>query len=64
MTRQDAQELGCVAELEQTLEIPKQGTSAHRQIRTYTNARASGASHNEALRDVVDMLIDETARGL
>ena len=64
MIRQDAQELGCLAEVEQTLEIPKKGTSAHRQIVTYHKARDAGASHVEALREVVDMLIEETARGI
>ena len=53
-----------MAEVEKTLEIPTRGTGAHRQIATYNNARASGANHDEALRAVVDMLIEETAKGL
>lgn len=64
MVRQDAEALGCAPQLEHTLRIPRRGTSAHWQIRTYEQACASGASHEEALRAVVDMLIEATAAGL
>ncbi len=60
----DAEELGCVAELEQALEIPRRGTSAHRQLRVYREARTKGAGPEEALRRVVDSLIQETVQGL
>lgn len=64
MVREDAEELGCMDELEHTLKILQRGTSAHHQIKTYEEALAAGASRKEALRTVVDMLIEQTARGL
>ncbi len=45
-------------------EIVKRGTSAHRQLATYADAVNAGASREEALAAVVDMLIEETVRGL
>jgi carboxylate-amine ligase len=60
----DAEELGCVKELEQALDIPKNGTSAHKQIATYEQACAAGKAPIKALHDVVDMLIEETVKEL
>lgn len=57
----DADELGCAKELEQVLEIPRRGTSAHRQVEFYEQACLNGKSSSEALRDVVGLLIEETA---
>jgi len=62
--REDAERLGCVAELEHTREIVKRGTSAHQQVRTYHDAMAKGATKEEALRAVVDMLIEATTDGI
>ena len=62
--REDAERLGCVAELEHTREIVKRGTSAHQQLRTYHEALAKGATKEEALRGVVDMLIEATTDGI
>ncbi len=62
--REDADELGCLAELQALREIPRRGTSAHRQIRNHDQALASGTSSEEALTGVVDMLIEETLEGL
>ena len=59
--RPDAEELGCLPELERAREIVAGGTSAERQIATYHEAVAGGASTEEALKQVVDMLISETA---
>lgn len=64
MVRDDAERLGCVAELERTLAIPQRGSSAHWQIAAYEDARSAGGDHDEALRAVVDMLIQETVAGL
>jgi carboxylate-amine ligase len=64
MVRIDAEELGCSAELEHALEIPNRGTSAHLQIDTYERACQEGKAPAEALRDVVDMLIEETVKNL
>lgn len=62
MVRRDAAELGCQAELENTLQIPRRGTSADRQIRCYEEAIKQGRSPDAALHEVVDMLIAETVR--
>jgi len=40
------------------------GTSAHRQLKTYELSIAEGKNSEDALKDVVDMLISETAEGL
>jgi carboxylate-amine ligase len=61
---EDAQALGCVDEVHHAREILARGTSAHGQERAYDRARQAGASEKEALREVVDFLIEETARGL
>lgn len=62
--RPDADALGCSAELEGLMAIPRRGTSAHRQIQLYHEALASGVDSEHALRAVVDWLIEETAAGL
>jgi carboxylate-amine ligase len=64
MTRVDAEEFGCVAELEHTRTIAARGTSADLQLATYGQAISQGATEHEALRAVVDLLIDETTNGL
>ncbi|MFK5073395.1 hypothetical protein ACI4BE_28110, partial [Klebsiella pneumoniae] len=60
LVREDAEALGCLHEVEYVRTILRRGTSAHRQIRTYDEARAAGASEREALSAVVDFLIRET----
>ena len=62
--RADAQQLGCTAEVEHARTILARGTSAQWQVDTYKAALAEGASEEEALRAVVDMLIRETAQGI
>jgi carboxylate-amine ligase len=62
LVREDAEALGCVAEVERLREILGRGTSAHRQLALYEQAVRSGASEPEALRSVVDWLVEETAR--
>lgn len=64
LTREDAEALGCVAEVARAREIPSRGTSAHAQMHVYQAALAGGADQEEALRAVVDWLIEETIRGL
>lgn len=61
--REDAEFFGCTAEVEHAREILRRGTSAHRQVRVYENALARGAERPEALRAVVDNLIEETVVG-
>jgi carboxylate-amine ligase len=61
LVREDAEALGCVAEIEGLREILARGTSAHRQLQAYEQARRAGATEHEALVAVVDWLIAETA---
>lgn len=64
MVHADAEALGCLDEVEAIRQIPRRGTSAHRQLATYAEAVAAGAEPLEALRSVVDQLIGETVAGL
>lgn len=64
MVSEDAETLGCVNELEHVRLIVDRGTSAHRQVEVYTKAKQGGASQQDALVAVVDMLIEETVQGL
>ena len=61
---EDAEALGCTAEVGHARRIIGRGTSAHWQMRTYHGAIARGASEREALEAVVDMLIEETMHGI
>jgi glutamate---cysteine ligase / carboxylate-amine ligase len=56
-----AQELGCMDEVLHVRTIIQRGTSADRQLSAFEKATSSGASDEEALMEVVDWLIDETA---
>lgn len=58
---EDAEALGCLREVKRAAEIPARGTSAHRQLAVYEQAKARGADDNKALCKVVDWLIEETA---
>ncbi|MFQ5764164.1 MAG: carboxylate-amine ligase, partial [Rhodospirillales bacterium] len=60
LVREDAQALGCAAAIEHLGTIMEAGTSAHRQLKTYAVAQSRGASKEDALIEVVDMLIAET----
>lgn len=64
LLREDAQYFDCIAEVEHAREILRRGTSAHWQIKAYNDAKEAGASHEDALEAVVDLLIDETMHGL
>lgn len=64
LVRDDAAELGCLAEVERVREIIERGTSAHRQLTVYNDAIGFGASPEEASRAVVDFLIEETVAGI
>ena len=60
----DAEELGCLPEVEATRRILARGNSAHRQLRVYKDALAAGRDSDQALRDVVDFLVGETGSGI
>ena len=61
---EDAEVLGCIKEVGSVRDILVRGTSAHRQIKSFEISQATGASTEEALRAVVDTLIQDTAEGL
>jgi carboxylate-amine ligase len=60
----DAEYFECTDTVTHARDIIARGTSAHRQLKTYEDARASGADRHEALKAVVDMLIAETVADL
>jgi carboxylate-amine ligase len=62
LVRPDAERLGCVAEIEHTRAIVARGTSAQHQLGVYERAIEAGAGEQDALRAVVDWLIEETVR--
>ena len=64
LIREDAEFFDCVAEIEHVREILERGTSAHKQVEVWQEAGQAGKEDADALRDVVDMLIEETAHGL
>ena len=64
LTLPDADELGCTHELLRAREILIRGTSAHHQRRVHGEALASGASREDAMKAVVDVLIEESIAGI
>ena len=63
LVREDAKHFGCVAEVEHARTIVERGTSSHMQARAYREAMEAGASHEEALRAVVDVVMEATVAG-
>jgi glutamate---cysteine ligase / carboxylate-amine ligase len=63
LIREDAEAMGCMAEVEHAWTILERGTSAHRQVAAYERALAAGASQQDALIAVVDLLIEESRVG-
>ncbi|MEX1236636.1 MAG: glutamate-cysteine ligase family protein, partial [Pseudomonadales bacterium] len=61
---EDAEALGCTAEIEQLPDILRHGTSAHRQLHVYGQSMSEGDTPEAALRKVVDWLIGETVKGI
>ena len=61
--REDARALGCEDEVEHVRRIIREGSSADRQEDVYRQAMLDGASEGEALRRVVDSIIEETESG-
>jgi carboxylate-amine ligase len=64
LLRDDAEFFGCVAEVEAARDIIARGTSAHRQVARYGATLAAGGGEEDALKAVVDQLIEETVEGL
>lgn len=61
---EDAAVLGCEKEAKHALNIATGGTSADRQVLRYEELVGRGASKDEALKGVVDQLIEETIAGV
>ncbi len=61
LVREDGEALGCWAEVQHARAVVAGGTSANRQIASYNRLVTQGASHEEALKGVVDHLIAESA---
>ncbi|MCY4584874.1 MAG: carboxylate-amine ligase [Bryobacterales bacterium] len=62
--REDAEFFDCVKEIEHARNIISRGTSSHLQVEAYRAALQCGATPEEALRRVVDELIEATEAGL
>ncbi len=64
MLEETARELDCWNEVQYIETILREGTSADRQIRVFDKAINSGASQEDALKAVVDHIIEETVDGI
>jgi carboxylate-amine ligase len=60
LLREDAEALGCTAEIEHARTIVTRGTSADRQVACFEALMAQSAAREEALKRLVDHLIGET----
>ncbi len=60
----EAEALGCQAELGHVLPLVRNGAGADRQIDHFRLRRLEGDSEEEALRAVVDLVVEETRRGV
>ena len=63
IVREDAEFFDCVEDVERARQIVEMGTSADRQIRTFHEMTSLGMSDEDALKRVVDDIIEETLRG-
>ena len=64
MIAEDAEFFGCLKEIEHARTILKRGTSAHWQRKVFSAAKEEGATDDEAVRCVVQLLIKETMHGI
>jgi carboxylate-amine ligase len=60
LVAEDARALGCVDNLRRLGTVVARGTSAHEQLAVYAERRGAGLPRSEALREVVDHLLDAT----
>lgn len=60
LLRPDAERFECCDEIQHVREILCRGTSAHAQVATYTEAKQSGATEEQSLKQVVDQLVELT----
>lgn len=62
--RDDAEALDCVAELERAIGIINEGSSADHQMDHFRDRQLTGDSEEDALRSVIEMLVERTGAGL
>lgn len=60
LTAEDAEALGCTAEVHSLRNILERGSSAHQQVARYEQAISEGADEHAALQHVVQHLVSET----
>ena len=60
LVQEDAEHFGCLDILNRTRAIVSEGSSADRQMAVFRAATEGGADEEEALRRVVDLLVEET----
>ena len=63
LVREEAERLGCLAEVERIRTIAAEGTSADRQVAVFERMLSDGRGEKAALRAVVDHLVAETLEG-
>ena len=61
--QEDAEALDCVDDLENAIGIINGGSSADRQMDHFRRQKLEGDTEEEALRSVVEMLVQETGKG-
>ena len=64
LVAEDAEALGCMEEVASVRNILTRGTSAHRQLKAFELEKANDAADEDALKAVVDTLIEDTQAGL
>ena len=63
LVNEEAEQLGCCAEVERLRTIAAEGTSADRQLAVFARSLAEGKNTRQALDTVVDHLVAETLEG-
>ena len=64
LVAEDAEALKCESEIDRARAIIAEGTSAHRQVKVYDDMLAGGGNEEEALKAVVDLLVEETTKDI
>ncbi|MCH7633699.1 MAG: carboxylate-amine ligase [Proteobacteria bacterium] len=64
LVAEDAEALKCESEIDRARAIIAEGTSAHRQVKVYDDVLAAGGDEEEALKAVVDLLVEETIKDI
>ncbi len=64
LVAEDAEALKCESEIDRARAIIAEGTSAHRQVKVYDDVLAAGGDKEEALKAVVDLLVEETTKDI